>query len=50
MRTLPGMEAFYVGGRRMKRDLIKLLIALGELGAGILGILFVIWLLRSMGL
>lgn len=34
----------------MKRDLIKLLIALGELGVLILGIVLVVRLLRDMGL
>lgn len=34
----------------MKRDLIKLAIALAELGAVVLGIIFVVRLLREMGL
>lgn len=34
----------------MKRDLMKLLIALAELGAVVLGIIFVVRLLRDMGL
>lgn len=34
----------------MKRDLIKLMIALGELGAVVLGIIFIVKILQAMGL